>query len=541
MSRDVQMSNVRVITLAAGAAGGLMLAPLAAAQIGIGGGPVAKLYVDNCAKCHGDNGEGGGAGTRTLLDDKYQHPHGAKYDRIFFDAIRNGVKDDEGNIAGMEGFGKAAGGVLSDAEVWGVVVYLRELQHQAHREHTGKGQRGMNSDEVRTTTHANFTIDTVVGKGLDTPWSVDWLPDGRMLVTERNGDVRLVTDGVLSAPIVGVPKVVAAGQGGMMDVAVHPEYAKPHAPGAGWIYLSFSDPHADGQKSLTRVVRGKLADVNGAPTWTDQQDIWSGKPEHYSPSGQHFGCRLVFDAPIADGPHKGKRHLFFSIGDRGSNPRGGAKHPAQVLQMPTGKIHRVVDDGTIPTDNPFVNVENAYTSIWSMGHRNPQGLVFDLDGHLWNTEHSTRGGDELNLITKSSNYGWPIICHGVNYNGSPLVTPWPEFAGDAAKDKTLLQPVFAWFPSVGVCGLTVVQPAPKSAAGGNFDAWKGDLLAGGLSGQSVDRFRVKVGTDGTATVEEREEIIYNTGRVRDVAQGPDGMIYVVLNGPDRVIRLVPAR
>jgi glucose/arabinose dehydrogenase len=251
--------------------------------------------------------------------------------------------------------------------------------------------------------------------------------------------------------------------------------------------------------------------------------IWRALPGHYGRGGVHFGCRFVWGDVV-----EGKQQLFFCIGERGSGEL------AQDLTRPNGKVYRVFDDGSIPKDNPFVDVEGAYPAIWSYGHRNPQGLVRDLEGNLWDTEHGPRGGDELNLIGKGNNYGWPIISFGINYNGAPLTVPWADVAGDKAKGKTFTMPIDLWLPSVGVCGLDV-------STGGVFEGWKGDLFAGGLAGQSIDRFRIKKNDKGEYVVAEREEILKNRGRVRDVRTGPDGSIYVALNGPDKIVRIVPAK
>jgi glucose/arabinose dehydrogenase len=194
---------------------------------------------------------------------------------------------------------------------------------------------------------------------------------------------------------------------------------------------------------------------------------------------------------------------------------------AQDLSEPNGKVYRVREDGSVPQDNPFVNTPNAIPSIWSYGHRNPQGLVMDLNGQLWDTEHGPRGGDELNRVQKGANYGWPLVSFSINYNDQPLTTPWPT------PDQKITLPVYRWLPSIGACGLDMV-------AGSAFPKWKGDLMAGGLSGTNVDRIRVK-----GDTLVEREEIMHGMGRVRDVRTGPDGMVYVVLNQPDKVVRIAP--
>ncbi|HMS55829.1 MAG TPA: PQQ-dependent sugar dehydrogenase [Fimbriimonadaceae bacterium] len=450
---------------------------------------VSQVFNQNCGKCHGMNGEGGGGGTKTLLTlDKFDQ----KWDKPFFDAIKNGVKD-----MGMEAYGQT----MNDATIWSLVVHIRELQAQALRSEYGSPKEV--NGAYRTKLH-NYRVETVVERDRDltTPWAVDWLPDGKMLVTYRPGQM-IVVDKGKTTQVENMPPSVEMGQGGLMEVAVHPNYKAN-----GWIYLAVNDPASGGRGAMTKIVRGKLQMTGSTARWTSQQTIFAADPSTYVTSGVHFGSRIAFD---------GKGHVFFAIGERGSGER------AQDLGRPNGKVYRVNEDGTIPADNPFVGREGAIKAIWSYGHRNPQGLVFDLQGNLWDTEHAPRGGDEVNLIKKGANYGWPNISFGINYNDSPFRTPWPKAGENYA------MPAFRWLPSIGACGLDV-------ARGSGFAKWKGDLLAGGLSGNNVDRLRMK---DGKLV--EREEILHKMGRVRDVAYGPDGHIYVVLNGPDKVIRLVEAR
>lgn len=441
---------------------------------------LTRLYEDTCGKCHGMRGEGGGAGTKSLnTREKFDQKH----DRPFFDAIKNGVPD-----MGMEAYG----GSLTDEEIWGLVVHIRELQAQALRREFGspKAENG-----VYTSQHHRFRVETVVSEseGLATPWSLDWLPDGRMLITNRPGRMVIVRNGKVESDVAGIPASVEIGQGGLMEVALHPDYAKN-----GWIYLTLCDPAKSGRGGMTKVVRGKLE----GSRWTSEQTIYEADQSYYSGAGIHFGSKIAFD---------GKGHLYFSVGERGTNMR------AQDPKTPYGKIMRVNDDGTIPADNPFPG-----SPVWSYGHRNPQGLAFDSAGVLWDTEHGPRGGDEVNRIEKSANYGWPVVAWSINYNDTPFQVPWPK------DDLKVTQPIFRWLPSIGASGLDLVE-------GAAFAKWKGDLLAGGLSGNNLDRFRI---VDGKLA--EREELLHGMGRVRDIKVARDGTVYVVLNGPDKVIRLVPA-
>ena len=450
---------------------------------------IDTLWTTNCSLCHGKLGQGGGVAAKSLLGDAMLDQN---LDRRFFDAIKGGNPNQ-----GMPTFGKT----MSDEQIWGLVVYVRELQTQDYRNRIGspKPEAG-----VYTSRHASFHVETVADTGMVVPWAMDFMPDGAVLITERAGGLRILRDGKLSEPIPGTPTVRNKGQGGLMEVALHPNFKDN-----GWIYLAYTDEIQSEDRSLgmTKIVRGKLKD--GA--WTQQETVFQAKPEHYLPTDIHFGCRIAFDP---DDPTT----LFFSIGERGMAPM------AQDKSRPNGKIHRIRDDGSIPSSNPFVPDSTAYGSIWSYGHRNPQGLVFDLDRQLWDTEHGPRGGDELNRIEQGDNYGWPIVSFGINYNGSPLKTPWSAKAPDGADIR---MPAYRWLPSIGACGLDVVR-------GPAFPAWKGDLLAGGLSGSNVDRIRVK---DGAMV--EREELLHGLGRVRDISVAPDGTIYIALNDPDKIIRLTP--
>ncbi len=452
-----------------------------------------NLYDDTCAKCHGNRGQGGGGGTKTFNTiAKFDQ----KNDKPYFDAVKNGVSD-----MGMESYGQT----MSDEVIWGLVVYIRELQAKALR--AEKGPFRPNSTGAYHTNLHDYKVETTVDtdQGLKTPWAVEWLPDGKMLVTNRPGPISVVEGGKVISQIQGLPEVVELGQGGMMEITLHPDYAKN-----GWIYLGYTEP--GGRGGMTKFVRGKLRWSGNQATWHSQQTIFEVDKKFYTGAGIHFGTRVVFD---------GKGHIFLVVGERGGNML------AQQLDNPFGKIYRLNEDGTIPADNPFAK-DGAKTpvipgGIWTYGHRNPQGLAFDASGQLWDTEHGPRGGDEVNLITKGTNYGWPVVAYSMNYSGSPFKTPWPK------NGEKFGVPVFRWMPSIGACGLDLLR-------GDKYPRWKDNLLAGGLSGANVDRFKMK----GSLMV-EREEILHGMGRVRDVAVGPDGLIYVTLNDPDKVIRLVPVR
>jgi glucose/arabinose dehydrogenase len=251
---------------------------------------------------------------------------------------------------------------------------------------------------------------------------------------------------------------------------------------------------------MLKIVRGRIRDHS----WADQEVVFQVSPDFYTSAGVHFGTRMVFDGG----------YLYFIVGERGGMLQ------AQDITRPNGKIYRVFPDGGIPEDNPFAADKKAIPGIWSYGHRNPQGLAIDPRDHaIYATEHGPRGGDEFNLIRKGANYGWPVISHGMNYDGTPL-TGFTEKEG-------MEQPLLHWTPSIAACGLACYT-------GDKFPNWKYDFFAGGLRGE-LHRIRVKNGK-----VEGDEILLSGLGRIRDVRTGPDGLLYIVLNQPDRIVRLVPA-
>lgn len=351
------------------------------------------------------------------------------------------------------------------------------------------------------TEHGDVQVE-VVTEGLSSLWGFTFLPDGGMLVTERDGDLRMIRDGVLlDEAIGGVPEVYARGQGGLLDVALHPSFEEN-----GWVYLSYAKPHDD--NSTTAVARGRLEGMN----LVEVEDIWIAK----SRGRGHYGSRLVFDD---------EGYLFVSVGDRQANPNGDqANHPAQDRSNHHGTINRLHDDGSIPEDNPFAGEDGVEASIWSYGHRNTQGMAFDFGtGELWSNEHGPQGGDELNLVKRALNYGWPVIGYGVNYGGDPL--------HDNTHMDGMEQPDHYWIPSIATSGMLIYS-------GELFPEWSGNLFVGGLRGQQIARLTM----DGTTVVSE-ETIFEGQGRVRDIRQGPDGAIYVGLDGDDSdpgIVRLTPA-
>ena len=347
---------------------------------------------------------------------------------------------------------------------------------------------------IVNTEKVSFQVQTFID-GFEIPWGMAFLPDNRMLVTDRIGDLWIVAiDGKDKVKVIGeVPNVRSKGQGGMLDVEVHPDFNNN-----SYIYLSYSDDDLN-NKSHTSLIRAKL--VNNR--LVDSQIIFRPEEKFFTKKSLHFGSRIIFDD---DG------FIYFCIGDRGD------RDLAQNLDMPNGKMYRIRDDGTIPIDNPFYYTKGAIKSIWSYGHRNPQGLaIHPLTRQLWEAEHGPRGGDEVNIILKGHNYGWPVITYGKNYSGT-IISKLTHHEG-------MDQPVFHWTPSIAVCGIAFYD-------GDQFPEWNNNLLATSLKFERLHRIEL----DGLNMV--KDEIIFEAGsRVRDVEVGPDGMIYVALEDPGRIVKL----
>ena len=338
---------------------------------------------------------------------------------------------------------------------------------------------------------------TDVAVGLEHPWGVELLPDGRFLVTERPGRLRVVNrDGRLSAPLTGVPEVYARGQGGLLDVALSPGFAQDRL-----VYLSFAERGSGG--AGTAVARGRL----GERGLEDAQVIWRQQPK-VDGSYNHWGSRLVFRP---DGT------LFVTLGDRFVH-----SERAQDLSTTIGKIVRINPDGSVPRDNPFVGRAGALPEIWSYGHRNVQAAVLDARGELWTVEHGARGGDELNNPQPGKNYGWPVITYGVDYSGARI--------GIGTAQPGMEQPVYYWDPVIAPSGATFYS-------GTAFPDWRGDLLVGSLRPGALVRLRIANGR-----VAQEERYLDELGeRIRDVREGPDGALYLLTDSSrGRLIRVEPA-
>ena len=359
-----------------------------------------------------------------------------------------------------------------------------------------------------------YRVVTVV-EGLQDPWSIAFLPGGEMLVTEKPGRLRIVRNGVLQPePIAGTPEVRYLGQGGLLDVVLHPDYESNRL-----IYLSFSKPNEDGSQGTTAVVRGRFE----GNRLHDVEEIFEAKA--WSISGSHFGSRLAFDA---------QGYLFITVGDRGARPaiETAYQHPAQDLSNHQGTVIRLHDDGRVPADNPFVGRADALPEIWSYGHRSPQGLAIHPEtGDIFQSEHGPQGGDELNLILPGRNYGWPVIGYGTNYGGTRLFS--------TREVKGMEQPLQHFTPSIAPSGLMVYT-------GDRFPEWKNSIFMGGMADPQVARLPLVGDGEGVYVgTMERPPLMIGFGRIRAITQGPDGLIYIAIDdrrggGLTPIVRLEPS-
>ena len=361
--------------------------------------------------------------------------------------------------------------------------------------------------QVYESVEHDFRVVTVA-EDIQHPWSIAFLPDGDMLFTQRTGELRIVRDGkLLPDPVEGVPETRVINQGGLQEIAVHPDFENNRI-----VYLSYSKPN--GSRGTTALIRARFEN----DMLNDVEEIFEA--DAWNERGGHFGAKIAFDE---DG------YLFMSVGDRQSPPSGDLEnHPAQDPTTHFGTIIRLMDDGSVPEDNPFVGHASIRPEIWSYGHRNPQGLAFHPEtGDLWATEHGPQGGDELNLVLPGVNYGWPVIGYGVNYRSGIPIHATGEREG-------MEQPKTFWIPSIGASGLMIYD-------GDAFPEWRGDIFAGGLA--ATHRRLSRISVDG-GRVMTRESLLHDVFRIREVRQGPDGFIYLATDnragGLTDIVRLEPA-
>ena len=350
----------------------------------------------------------------------------------------------------------------------------------------------------------DYRVVTVVD-GLIQPWSIAFLPGGDTLITERPGRLRILRQGkLLPQAVEGIPKVFHSGQGGLLEVMPHPNFASNRL-----LYVSYSKPGVTDSDSRTALIRGRFENDR----LTQVQEIFDA----VSKGRGHYSGKIAFDK---------NGHLFLSLGDRQVPPEGNLEaHPAQDLSNHHGKIVRLHDDGRVPADNPFVNRAGARPEIWSYGHRNVQGLAIHPEtGDLWADEHGPQGGDELNLIQPGKNYGWPVIGYGVNYQTGLAIHSGTHRQG-------MEQPIRVWVPSIGISGLMIYN-------GDRFPQWRGNLFIGGMAGQQLSRLTL----NGQRVINE-ETLVQQRGRIRDIRQGPDGYVYLVTDDrdgkPTPVLRVEP--
>ena len=442
------------------------------------------MFARSCAGCHGTDLAGARAPSlfsTTLL--------AARTDAELHQTIVNGI-----TISDMPSFK----GQISDEDVGQLITYIRV--QSGIQKAVAPFVPDPNGQVIKSQKQ-NFRIE-VFTSGLDTPWGQVFLPDGRLLVTERSGNIRIISkDGKLDPnPVKGTPVPWVRQDGGYFDIAAHPDYNKN-----GWIYLSYSElvpgftgtvPPPDAPRttplppSMTRVVRGR---INANSEWVDQQEIYRAPAALYTPAIIHYGSRFLFD---------GKGHLYWTLGERGDPAN------AQNLSVPLGKIHRINDDGSVPKDNPFVNLAGADPTIWSYGHRNPEGLSIDpRTGLLWESEHGPTGGDEINIIEKGKDYGWGVATMGVQ----PGIT--------RQHAPMMVDPIAYYTPSIGPSGITF-------NTGNRYPGWKNNLFVTGLIGQKLLRIEV-----AGRKIVTQETLFDQYGRVRDIKLGPDGLLYVLVQNP----------
>ncbi len=435
-----------------------------------------KTYEQYCSSCHGEQ-------MMAFADRKWKH--GKEADSIYH-SIVNGYPD-----AGMPAWGSA----LSEGEIRNLVTYI--IKGIENVERYGFQEETLESDTFQTE-KITLSLDTI-NNDIREPWGMAFLPSGDLLVTDKSGGFYRIDKNKRKVAIQGAPAVKYKGQGGLLDVELHPDFAQNK-----WVYLSYSDFRVEKGDTLSGTAVSRYVFENDRLT----QEKTILKAEPYSGKRHHYGSRLEFDQ---DG------YLFVTVGDRGNrdeNPQSLASH--------CGKVHRVGDDGSIPSDNPFVNQSGAVASVYSYGHRNPQGMIMEPNtGKIWSHEHGPRGGDEVNVIQKGINYGWPTISYGINYDGTTFT--------DKLEAEGMEQPILYWVPSIAPSGMAFVS-------GSVYPEWEGDLLVGSLRFKYLNRCTVKEGK-----IVAEEIMLKNIGRVRNVKTSPDGYIYVAVEKPGFIFRLEPLK
>lgn len=440
------------------------------------------LYKTYCAGCHGASMEGGLSSALIKEDWVYGRTSG-----LMFRNIKHGIEGTEMNAWEQ---------VLADDQIRSLVQYIVEAQDQAPNT-----EREL--PEKLVTREYSLAVEVLVRDSVEIPWGIEFVDEQRALVTEQPGRLRWLVDGKLDpTPISGIPSVYDTGRGlgGLMDIAIDPHYAEN-----GWVYIAYvhteEELSARESKAMTRIIRGKIEDHQ----WMHQEVLFAVEDSLELPKGTRWGCRLLFDQ---------EGYLYFTIGDV------DREDYAQDLSRPNAKIFRIHSDGSIPKDNPFVDKEGALGAIFAYGNRNAQGLTrHPQTGTIWVAEHGPMGGDELNILEKGANYGWPLITYGKHYNGE-VVSPKTHQEG-------MVQPIVQWTPSISPCPAEFCN-SPL------FPEWQNQLLLGALAFEEIRLLRL-----ADQQVQSQEVFLKNYGRVRDLKFGPDGALYVLLNRPDAILRLKP--
>ncbi len=442
----------------------------------------ATIYKTYCAGCHGARLEGSAAGTLIKTDWNYGRGKGALIKNITF-----GIPGTE-----MAAWNK----ILNHDEINAVADFVIAAQD------TAPSARRTIPRQINTEEYI-LNVEQIVSDGLATPWAIEFVDETHILISERAGNLRWLINGELDTQAIkGLPPTFAESTGGYMDIALDPDYVEN-----GWVYLAYS--HTDGDlnnkeaPAMTKIVRAKIK----GHQWTEEQTLFEVPDSLLVVRGNRWGCRFLFDK---------EGLLYFTIGDMAQ------AMDSQDLGKATGKVFRIHSDGTIPEDNPFVNKDGALPAIFTFGNRNVQGIdQHPVTGEIWATEHGPMGGDELNILQKGRNYGWPVITYGIDYSG--------EIVSEKTHQKGMEQPVTQWTPSIAVCPITF-STSPL------FPKWQNNLLVGALAYEELRRLVI-----GGEEVIKQEMILKNFGRVRDIKISPDGAIYVVLNSPDMILRITPEK
>jgi glucose/arabinose dehydrogenase len=439
------------------------------------------LYRTYCGGCHGGRLEGNSA--PKLVKDKWVH--GSTYGAIF-KSVKLGIPNTE-----MKGWGN----VLKDQQISSIVNFIIASQK-------APAKKGASLPARITTAEYLLKVEKVDSGHTSTPWAIEFVDAKRALISEKPGKLMWLINGKLdTVSIQGLPAThTKSATGGFMDIALDPQYQQN-----GWVYLAYSHTNADLQDAnapgMTRIIRGKIKGYE----WTNEQALFEVPDSLFVVGGDRWGCRFLFDKA---------GYLYFTIGDMGK------AMASQDLSKPTGKVYRINADGSIPTDNPFINTPGALPAIFSIGNRNVQGIAqHPQTRDIWATEHGPRGGDELNILKKGANYGWPVITYGIDYSGKTVA--------EKTEQEGMEQPIVQWTPSIAVCPAEFIT-SPL------FPKWKNSLMVGALAFEELRRLVIV-----NDKVTRQELVLKGWGRVRDIKTSPDGSLYVLLNKPDMIVRLTP--